>query len=135
MPEILRDSSSSSIRANHVDFPMAIRGMGNRPHRLSPNWQGRSKYAVVAVDYFTKWTEAEPLATITSKKFLDFVVKNIICRYGMPRKIVSDNRTQFDSDLFTNFCEKNGIIKSFSSVTHPQANGQVKVVNKLSRVR
>ena len=71
-----------------------------------PTGKGGVKYAVVIVDYFTKWTEAEPLATITSKKVLDFVVKNIICRYGMPRKILSDNGTQFDSDLFTNFCEK-----------------------------
>ena len=48
----------------------------------------------------------------------------------MPRKIVSDNGTQFDSDFFTFFCEKNGIIKSFSSVAHPQENGQVEAVNK-----
>ena len=43
---------------------------------------------------------------------------------------MSDNGTQFDSDLFTNFCGKNGIIKSFSSVAHPQANGQAEAVNK-----
>jgi transposase InsO family protein len=84
----------------------------------------------VAVDYFTKWTEAEPLASITAKKSLDFVVKNIVCRYGIPRKIVSDNGTQFESDEFTGFCEKNGIIKSFSSVVRPQGNGQVEAVNK-----
>ena len=58
-----------------------------------PTGKGGVKYAVVAVDYFTKWTEAELLATITSKKVLDFMVKNIVCRYGMPRKIVSDNGT------------------------------------------
>ena len=68
-----------------------------------PTGKGGVKYAVVAVDYFTKWAEAEPLATITTKKVLDFVIKNIVCRYGLPRKIVSDNGTQFDSDLFTNF--------------------------------
>ena len=37
---------------------------------------------------------------------------------------------QFDSKLFTQFYEKNVIIKSFSSVAHPQANGQVEAVNK-----
>ena len=72
-----------------------------------------AKYAVVVVDYFTMWVEAEPLATITTKKVLDFVVKNIICRYGLPRKIVSDNGTQSDSDLFIDFCERHMIIKSF----------------------
>ena len=82
------------------------------------------------MDYFTKWTEAEPLATITSKKILDFEVKNIICRFGLPRKIVSDNGTQFDSDMFTEFCMRHGITKSFSPVAHPQANGQVEALNK-----
>ncbi|XP_060972549.1 uncharacterized protein LOC133038419 [Cannabis sativa] len=33
-----------------------------------PKGKGEVQYAVVAVDYFTKWTDAEPLATITSKK-------------------------------------------------------------------
>ncbi|KAM6563176.1 hypothetical protein CsatB_023174 [Cannabis sativa] len=44
--------------------------------------------------------------------------------------IVSDNGTQFDSELFTEFCERNKIIKSFSSVSRSQENGQVEVVNK-----
>ena len=60
-----------------------------------PTSKGGVKYAIVAVDYFTKSTEAEPLASITAKKSLDFVIKNIVCRYGIPRKIVSDNGTQF----------------------------------------
>ena len=63
----------------------------------------------VVVDYFTKWAEAEPLASITTKKVLDFVVKNIICRFGLPAKIVSDNGNQFDSDVFTDFCARHGI--------------------------
>ena len=47
---------------------------------------------------------------------------------------MSDNGTQFDSDLFTDFCEKHGVIKSFSSVAYPQANGQVEAVNKTLKV-
>ena len=95
-----------------------------------PTGKGGVKYAIVAVDYFTKWAEDEPLASITVKKSLDFVIKNIVCRYGLPRKIVSDNGTQFESDEFTCFCKKNGIIKSFSSLARPQGNGQVEAVNK-----
>ena len=85
---------------------------------------------MVAIDYFTKWVEAEPLGTITSKRVLDFVVKNIVCRFGLPKKIVSDNGTQFDTDLFTEFFERHDIIKKNSSVAYPQANGQVEAVNK-----
>ncbi|XP_062081072.1 uncharacterized protein LOC133785873 [Humulus lupulus] len=88
------------------------------------------KYVVVIVDYFTKWTDVEPLATITTKKVLDFVVKIIIFKYGILRSIFLDNRTQFESVLFTQFCEKNGILKRISSVAHQLANGKVKAVNK-----
>ena len=38
------------------------------------------KFMVVAVDYFTKWIEVEPLATITSNNIQKFVWKSIICR-------------------------------------------------------
>ena len=41
------------------------------------------KFLVVGIDYFTKWVEAEPLATITEKNVQDFVWKNIICRFGI----------------------------------------------------
>ena len=46
--------------------------------------KGRVKYAIVAVDYYTKWVEAEPMNTITSKKALDFFFSNIVCRYDLP---------------------------------------------------
>ena len=47
------------------------------------------KYAVVAVDYFTKWAEAKPLSTISSKKVQEFVWESIICRFEIPYEIVS----------------------------------------------
>ena len=49
-----------------------------------PTAQPAFKYDVVAVDYFTKWAEAKPLTTISSKKVWDFVWEALICRYGMP---------------------------------------------------
>ena len=55
------------------------------------------KFLVVGIDYFTKWVEAEPLATITEKSIRTFVWRNIICRYGIPRVLVSDNGKQFDN--------------------------------------
>ena len=49
------------------------------------------KFLVVDIDYFTKWVEAEALATITEKSVRSFVCRNIICRYGILRVLVSDN--------------------------------------------
>ncbi|KAI5350779.1 hypothetical protein L3X38_003670 [Prunus dulcis] len=42
-----------------------------------PEGKGQVKYAVVAVDYFTKWAEAEALATITVARIESFVWQNI----------------------------------------------------------
>ena len=81
------------------------------------------KYAVVAVDYFTKWVEAKPLAVISSKKVQEFIWQSIICHFRVPHEIISDNETQFDSNEFCDFCDDLGIKKSFSSVDHPQTNG------------
>ena len=56
-----------------------------------PKGRGSIQYVVVAVDYFTKWVEAEALASIMPAKIKEFVYKNIICRYRVPHTIVSNN--------------------------------------------
>ena len=96
-----------------------------------PEGKGKVKFAVVAVDYFTKWVEAKPLATITTNQMKDFVYQYIICRFGIPHTIITDNGKQFDNDDFVSFCTELGIKKNFSSVYRPQANRQVEAVNKV----
>ncbi|XP_008245090.1 PREDICTED: uncharacterized protein LOC103343199 [Prunus mume] len=65
-----------------------------------PQGKGQVKYAVVAVDYFTKWVEAEALATIMAARMEDFIWTHIGCRFGMPYAIITDNGRQFDSEVF-----------------------------------
>ena len=74
--------------------------------------------------------EAEPLATITEKSIRAFVWKNIVCRYRIPRVLVSNNGKQFDNSAFKSFCSELGIRNHYSSPAHPQANGQAKVTNR-----
>ena len=88
------------------------------------------KFLVVGIDYFTKWVEAEPLAGITQQNVKNFVWKNILCKFGVPRVLVSDNGRQFDNSLFRDFCEHFGIQNHYSSPAHPQANGQAEVANR-----
>ena len=88
------------------------------------------KFLVVGINYFTKWVEAEALATITEKNIRSFVWRNIIYRYGIPRVIVSANGKQFDNNAFKDFYSELGIKNHYSSPAHPQANGQVEVMNR-----
>ncbi|GKV12323.1 hypothetical protein SLEP1_g23482 [Rubroshorea leprosula] len=91
---------------------------------------GGVTHLVVAVDYFTKWVEAQPLSSLTSRKIEDFVFSSVICRYGIPNQVVADNGPQFNCTSFKDFCSSYGIKLVFTSVYHPEANGMVESVNK-----
>ena len=88
---------------------------------------GQCKFIIVVVDYFTKWAEAEPLATITKQKVCNFVWRSIICRFEIPRSLVSNNGRQFDNPKLRDFCAKLEIKNYYSSPAHPQSNGLAEV--------
>lgn len=95
-----------------------------------PEAPGKVKYVIVAIDYFTKWMEAKPLAKTTGKEVIKFVWDNIVCRFGLPHIIVTDNGNNFIHDPFKRWCEKLNIKQINTAVAHPQANGLVERANK-----
>jgi transposase InsO family protein len=96
-----------------------------------PTAQGNCRFAAVAVDYFTKWVEAKPLANITAATVQKFFWQNIVCRFGVPRELTVDNGKQFDCYTFKEYCRTLGTKAKFSSVYHPQSNGAVERANGL----
>ena len=72
---------------------MAILCLGNQINRLTSQRRRSVQYAVVAVDYFTKWVEIEALVLIMPTKIKELVYKNILCRYRVLYNIISDNGT------------------------------------------
>jgi ribonuclease HI len=83
-----------------------------------PPAQGNLKYVVVAVEYFSKWIEAKPLATITSATVQKIFWQNIVCRFGVPKEITMDNGTQFDAKTFKDLCDRIETKIHFASVRH-----------------
>ncbi|GJU00473.1 reverse transcriptase domain-containing protein [Tanacetum coccineum] len=65
-----------------------------------PEGLGKVKFLIVAIDYFTKWIEGKPVATITGSQIKKFVWDNIVCRFGLPGEIISDNGKQFQDNPF-----------------------------------
>ncbi|XP_022159003.1 uncharacterized protein LOC111025448 [Momordica charantia] len=98
-----------------------------------PLGEGQTKFVVVAMDYFIKWAEAEGLAHITEPRVTSFIWMNIVCRFGIPNAIVTDNGKQFDNAKFKDFCMKLGISHLSSSPARPKANGQVEAINKIRK--
>jgi hypothetical protein len=94
-----------------------------------PPAQGNLRYVVVAVEYFSKWIEAKPLATIASTTVQKFFWWNIVCHFGMPKDITVDNGAQFDSETFKTFYDQIGTKIHFALVRHPESNGLVERAN------
>ncbi|XP_058202951.1 uncharacterized protein LOC131317412 [Rhododendron vialii] len=88
------------------------------------------KFLITATDYFSKWVEAEPLATITEANVRRFVWRNIVTRFGVPYAIISDNGSQFVCKDLTSLCAEFGIRFFNSTPAYPQGNGQAKATNK-----
>jgi transposase InsO family protein len=83
----------------------------------------------MAIEYFSKWIEVKPLATITSVTVQKFFWQNIVCRFGVPKAITVDNRIQFDAETFKDFCDQIGTKIHFASVRHPESNELVERAN------
>nr|GEX40209.1 reverse transcriptase domain-containing protein [Tanacetum cinerariifolium] len=98
-----------------------------------PEGPGKVKFLIVAIDYFTKWVEAKAVATITGGQVKKFIWDNIVCRFGIPGQIISDNGKQFVDNPFKDWCDKLNITQRFALVKHPQFNGLVERANRSLR--
>ena len=64
---------------------------------IRPNASNGHKYIVVAINYFSRWIEAESFSTLKAKQMAKFIEKSLICIYGVPHHVVIDNGVQFQA--------------------------------------
>jgi len=98
--------------------------------RIEPKASNGHRFILVVIDYFTKWVEAASYANVTKQVVVKFIKNNIICRYGVPSKIITDNGTNLNNDMVQALCEKFKIEHHNSSPYRPQMNGAVEAANK-----
>ena len=98
--------------------------------QIYPPSSKNHKFILVATDYFTKWVEAIPLKSVTSKEMIEFVKEHIIYWFGIPQTITTDHSTMFISDEFKELATGMGIKLLNSSPYYAQANGQAESSNK-----
>jgi transposase InsO family protein len=82
----------------------------------------------VAIDKFTKWPEVEPVRKVTAQSTIKFF-EGIVCCFGVPNRIITDNGTQFMSHAFMQYVQDLGAKICFASVAHPRSNGQAERAN------
>ena len=109
---------------NPIIKPWPFRGWGiDLIGQIFPPSSKGHKFILVATDYFTKWVEAIPLKTVTSKNMVDFVKEHIVYHFGIPQTITTDQRTMFTSEEFRDFAASMGIKLLNSSPYYAPANG------------
>jgi hypothetical protein len=87
-----------------------------------PRVVGGYRFLFVSIDKFTKWPGATPVVSITQGAVVAFF-KLIVCIFGVPSRIITDNGTQFTSRLFQEYFEGIDTQLCFVSVAHPKSNG------------
>ncbi|XP_015159855.1 uncharacterized protein K02A2.6-like [Solanum tuberosum] len=88
------------------------------------------RFILVAIDYSTKWVEAALYKSVTKKVVANFVRNNLICRFGVPESIITDNGANLNSHLMREICEQFKITHRNSTTYRPQMNGAVEAANK-----
>nr|XP_020147906.1 uncharacterized protein K02A2.6-like [Aegilops tauschii subsp. strangulata] len=89
---------------------------------------GGYRYLYVTIDKFTKWAEAEAVRTIPASSAVKFV-KGLVSHFGAPNRIITDNGSQFRSNLFRTYCANLGTQICHASVAHPRSNDQAEHAN------
>jgi transposase InsO family protein len=93
-----------------------------------PRAQVGYRYLYVTIDKFTKWVEVEPVCIIPARSAVKFI-HGLVCHFGVPNRIITDNGSQFTSGQFWEYCASAGIKICFTSVAYPRSNGQAERAN------
>ena len=120
-----------------IRAPMRQYNVGSPMDRIAidilgplPVTEAGNKYILIAADYFTKWVEAFSLPNQEARMIADVLVKEFVCRFGVPLSIHSDQGRNFESALFTEICHLMGIKKTRTTPYHPQSDGMVERFNR-----
>eukprot|EP00253_Pinus_taeda_P033956 PITA_33956 len=88
------------------------------------------QYIVVCTDYITKWAESKAIKAAINEKVAQFLRENIFYKFEYPRELVTDKGSKFTSNLIEDLLTHHKIKHRTSTPYHPQANGQVEVINR-----
>ncbi|XP_058725708.1 uncharacterized protein LOC131597002, partial [Vicia villosa] len=110
-------------------WPFAMWGI-DMIGRIEPQASNGHRFILVAIDYFTKWVEAASYKNVTKQVVTRFIKKEIICRYGVPNKIITDNGSNLNNKMMAELCEEFKIEHHNSSPYRPKMNGAVEAANK-----
>ncbi|CAF4445963.1 unnamed protein product [Didymodactylos carnosus] len=93
-----------------------------------PSAEG-NRYVLVVTDYLSKYVIAKAMPNNTATTIAQFIVEDVILKYGVPRKLITDQESHFKNELMGSITRLCGCKHVFATTYHPQTNGQVERFN------
>ena len=122
-----KPTKNNPLRPIKVTEPFELIGMdliGPLPETVQGN-----KYIIVMTEYLTKWVEAQPISNKRAETIAEFL-HGILARFGTPKKIITDQGTEFNNEIIKSLNSIMNIQSIYSSAYHPQTNGQTERTNR-----
>ena len=88
-----------------------------------------NQYAIVFIDYLTKWPEVYPASDQSALTIANLFVREVVFRHGVPAQLLSNRGKTFLSLLLSEVCEVLGLKKLNTTAYHPQTDGLVEWFN------
>jgi hypothetical protein len=107
---------ANPLRPIDISWPFTVWGIDIVD--ILPRAPGGFRYLFVGIDTFTKWMKVVLVVNITQEAAVKFL-QSIIYRFDVPRRVLTDNRTQFKGVKFVGCCADFSIQHQPSSVVHP----------------
>jgi hypothetical protein len=116
---------------NPIIKPWPFRGWDmDMISKINPPSSKGHQYILAIMHYFTKWVEAIPMNSVTSKDVMNFIKEHVIHRFEIPQTITANGGSVFVSEEFRKFAADVGIKLIRSSPYYAQANGQAEASNQ-----
>ncbi|XP_028112168.1 protein NYNRIN-like [Camellia sinensis] len=118
------------VKALQHDFTMSFLSLEIDVNgTVSPKGSNGHEFILVVINCFTKWVEAQSYSVLKASYVAKFIRNNVICRYGVPNEIISDNGSHFKK-VVMDLLQKYNVAFHESSTYRPQTNGAIEATNK-----
>jgi hypothetical protein len=96
---------------------------------ITPVSKRGNRYIICATDVLSKFTVTKAVRDCTAQTTARFIKEDIICKFGTPQCILTDNGTHFTASLTNELFQQLGITHLYATPYHHQTNGQVERYN------